>query len=57
MDLFADFLHMGGYAYFVWSAYGVVIVSLIAALVMTWRGLKAREREFEAVRRDRQSTP
>jgi len=57
MDLFADFLHMGGYAYFVWSAYGMVIVSLIAALIMTWRGLKTREREFEAVRRDRQSTP
>lgn len=24
-----EFLHMGGYAFFVWSSYGVVVVLLI----------------------------
>lgn len=29
----ADFLHMGGYAFYVWTAYGVAIAVLAANIV------------------------
>ena len=48
------FLAMGGYADFVWPAYAVSALGLIGVLVVSWRGLKAREREFENLKRDRQ---
>ncbi len=54
MESFDAFLHMGGYGAFVWSAYAVTAFGLIGALVLTWRGLKAREQEFDALKRDRQ---
>ena len=53
MDKVTAFLHMGGYGGFVWPAYGVAALGLIGALVVTWRGLKAREREFETLKRER----
>jgi len=28
MDALAEFLHMGGYAFFVWTAYGIATVVL-----------------------------
>jgi heme exporter protein D len=48
------FLNMGGYAGFVWPAYGITAFGILAALIVTWRGLKAREREFETLKRERQ---
>ncbi len=51
----ATFLDMGGYARWVWSAYGVCIVSLVAMLVFSLRSLKAREREFEQLRAARRN--
>jgi heme exporter protein CcmD len=47
------FLHMGGYGDFVWGAYACAAVGLIGAFVITWRGLKARERTFEALKAQR----
>ena len=41
---------MGGYAAFVWPAYAVAGLGLIGALVQSWRGWKAREREFEQLK-------
>lgn len=32
-----EFLAQGGYAAFVWPAYGVSIVGIIAAVVIVWR--------------------
>ena len=52
-----DYVRMGGYAGFVWPAYGAAAVGLIGAFVVTWRGLKAREREFDAIKRDRRGEP
>jgi heme exporter protein D len=46
-----DFLAMGGYAAYVWSAYGFAAVVLIALLVQSWRSARRREAEFEQVRR------
>ena len=50
MESFVKFLDMGGYALWVWPAYGVSVISLTTIVVLKWRGLKAREREFEQLR-------
>jgi heme exporter protein D len=46
-----DFLAMGGYAAYVWSAYGIAAVVLIALLVQSWRSTRRRDAELEQVRR------
>ena len=53
MDSVKTFFEMGGYAAFVWPGYGLVAGAMVGLLVITLRGLKAREREFSAVRRNR----
>lgn len=53
MDALRTFLAMGGYADFVWPAYGLALGSVVCALAVSWRGLKARERLFEELKRDR----
>lgn len=40
---------MGGYAGFVWSAFGITALVLVGLLVLSWRGLKARESELAAL--------
>lgn len=42
-----EFFSMGGYAGFIWPAYGLTVVVLVAVLVGTWRGLTARRRTLE----------
>ena len=42
------FLAMGGYAAYVWPAYGVAAAVLIGLLVASLRSLRAREAEIEA---------
>jgi len=39
-----SFFEMGGYATYVWPAFGIGAVVLIALLVISLRGLKSRER-------------
>ena len=46
-----DFLAMGGYAPYVWWAYGFAALVLIALLVQSWRSARRREAELEQVRR------
>lgn len=46
-------LHMGGYAAYVWPAYGLAFVGMVGILVFTRRTLKAREREFETLKNAR----
>lgn len=40
-------LHMGGYAAWVWPAYGLALAGLAGILIVTLRDLKTRQREFE----------
>ena len=40
---------MGGYAAFVWSAFGITTLVLVGLLVQSWRSLKAREAELAAL--------
>jgi heme exporter protein D len=47
-----EFFHMGGYAVYVWSAYGVVAVVLIGLIVWTLaelRGSSAELKDLEAL--------
>jgi heme exporter protein D len=43
----SEFFAMGGYAAYVWPAYGVAAVVLIGLWLASIRGLKAREVEIE----------
>jgi heme exporter protein D len=40
MRTLADFLAMGGYAEFVWPAYGIAAVVLIGVLAVSWQQLR-----------------
>jgi heme exporter protein D len=49
----ADYLAMGGYAVFVWPAYGVTLLALVGLLYTSLRSLRAAERRaslFDAAR-------
>lgn len=37
MNAFLNFLHMGGYAFYVWTAYGSVIAFLFLTWYFPWR--------------------
>ena len=45
MDAMREFFHMGGYGFYVWSAYGVALVVLVANVLVPMlraRDLRAR---------------
>ena len=46
-----DFFAMGGYAAYVWTAYGFAALVLIVLLVQSWRSARRRDAELEQVRR------
>lgn len=49
------FLAMGGYAGFVWPAYGLAVVVLAALLAASIRAARGRESELEAIQRLRRN--
>jgi len=52
----SEFFAMGGYAHFVWPAYGIVAFVLIALWIASFRFVRSTERELEGLdirRRDR----
>jgi heme exporter protein D len=53
----ADFFHMGGYAMFVWPAYGLALVGLVGILWQSVSSWKAREAEFSGLKPAREDTP
>ncbi|MBX3708704.1 MAG: heme exporter protein CcmD [Gammaproteobacteria bacterium] len=40
-----DFLHMGGYGFYIWSAYGCVFIFLFMQWIFPWRRWKRYLRE------------
>ena len=48
----ASFLAMGGYAVFVWPAYGVAAVVLGGLALSSWRRYRASEDALETLRRE-----
>lgn len=51
MDTIREFFHMGGYAFYVWSAYGVTFIVLVANVVVPM--LRARELRARLARQAR----
>ena len=49
MQTVTEYFAMGGYAGFVWSAYGLSLVVLVGLLVVSRRALRAREAEVAAL--------
>jgi heme exporter protein D len=49
MDRIADFLGMGGYAVFVWPAFGIVLVVLAGFVIISLRTLRSREATLRAL--------
>jgi heme exporter protein D len=47
----SEFLAMGGYGAYVWTAYGVTALALVLLFIWSWLGARAREAELEQVRR------
>lgn len=47
----ADFWAMGGYAAYVWSAFGLSIAALVALFAASWWGARRRAAELERWRR------
>ncbi|MEZ5833025.1 MAG: heme exporter protein CcmD [Dongiaceae bacterium] len=45
----SGFLEMGGDAAFVWPAYGVAALMLVAFALLSWRRLRAAEHALERV--------
>ncbi len=52
MNALRDFLSMGGYGAFVWPAFAVTAVIMVAVLIASVKGLRAREAELESLQRD-----
>jgi heme exporter protein D len=49
MQNISEFFAMGGYAGFIWSAYGMAALVLIGLLVMSRMDLRARQAEVAAL--------
>ena len=45
-----DYLEMGGYAAFVWPAYGLSALIMIGLVLTGWRTLRVRERTLAKLR-------
>ena len=48
-----QFLAMGGYAAFVWPAYGVSALGLIAMVWQSWAAWRAAKKNLMALEKDR----
>ena len=53
MGSVSEFLSMGGYAQFVWPAFGVAAVVMIALLVQSRRALRDSESTLQALQDER----
>ena len=56
----SDFFDMGGYALWVWSAYGVTTIALLALVIETRRSAQRARKQVEALkdaRRGGQQSP
>ncbi|WP_434615875.1 heme exporter protein CcmD [Azospirillum sp. B2RO_4] len=45
----SEFFHMGGYAAYVWPAYGIATLVLLGLLAATWKGLRNAEATLKAL--------
>lgn len=57
MEALSSFLAMGGYAGYVWSAYGLAAVVMAGVLVASLRAARAREAELAQLQQMRPGRP
>ena len=55
MNQIAEYLHIGGYAMFVWPAYELALVGLVGILWLSVSSWKAREAEFMGLKSAREN--
>ena len=53
MDVIGDFLAMGGYAAFVWPAFGVTVLVMVGLLLASLRSLRRERRALELMEKAR----
>lgn len=56
MNTVSQFLDMGGYAIFVWPAFGVAAIVLTALALVSVRNLRKERRLFESLPKRRMDT-
>jgi heme exporter protein D len=52
VSMFSTFLAMGGYARFVWPAYGLFVVVLLGLLVWTLGSYRRHQKELAQLQRE-----
>ena len=56
MDSLSEFLHMGGYGVYVWSAYGITFVAMVLSVVIPlYQHISIRQRLTRQLKRKQQS--
>jgi len=53
MDRLTEFFAMGGYGGYVWPAYLIAAVVLLALLIASWRSVRGQESRLAALRQAR----
>ena len=53
MDVIGEFLAMGGYAAFVWPAFGATALVMVGLLLASLRGLRRQRRALELMEKAR----
>lgn len=53
MDVIGEFLAMGGYAAFVWPAFGATALVMVGLLLASLRGLRRQRRALEMMEKAR----
>jgi heme exporter protein D len=53
MEQLDTFFDMGGYAAFVWPAFGLTALGMVGLLILTHRQLSRRQRELNRLEKDR----
>ena len=57
MDALTEFLHMGGYAFYVWSAYAITTVVLVLNVAVPMRHADAVKRRLRRSLAEHDSPP
>jgi len=57
MDALTEFLHMGGYAFYVWTAYAITCVVLVLNVLMPMRHGKAQRQQLRRALADNGAPP
>ena len=46
MDSISEFLHMGGYAFYVWTSYAIATLALGLCILIPWRHGKLQRQQL-----------